>query len=176
MTTEATAVGADGGGDAMRPGTSDPHRSRQRALKILFQADLRGQDPRDVLTAIVGDPRAAAMLDDADDDAAVGAGLGRVDDYAARLVRGVATHRAELDRLIEKFARRWTVARMPVVDRNVLRLGAYELLHEDLSPAVVINEAVEIAKDLSTDNSARFVNGVLESIRRTRGTAEATET
>ena len=107
------------------------------------------------------------MLDDvdADEDAPV---LEVVDDYAARLVQGVAVHRPDLDRLIEKFARRWTVARMPVVDRNVLRLGAYELLHEDLSPAVVIDEALELAKDLSTDNSARFVNGVLESVRRWR--------
>jgi N utilization substance protein B len=81
-------------------------------------------------------------------------------------VRGVGDHRGDLDRVIEQFARRWTVARMPVVDRNVLRLGAYELLHEDTSAAVVIDEAVEFAKDLSTENSARFVNGVLESIRK----------
>lgn len=150
---------------APRPGTTDPRRSRQRALKILFQADLRGQDPRDALTAIVGDPQAAAMLDDldADDPAAT---IEPLDDYAVRLVEGVATYGAELDRLIEKFARRWTVARMPVVDRNVLRLGSYELLHEQISPAVVIDEALEMAKALSTDNSARFVNGVLESVRR----------
>lgn len=148
-----------------RPGTTDPRRSRQRALKILFQADLRGQDPRDALAAIMDDPRASAMLDDVDADE-LDAEVAVVDDYAATLVEGVATHAPELDRLIEKFARRWTVARMPVVDRNVLRLGAYELLHEDLSSAVVIDEALELAKALSTDNSARFVNGVLESVRR----------
>ncbi len=151
--------------DGPRPGTTDPRRSRQRALKILFQADLRGQDPRDALAAIQGDPRASAMLDDVDADE-LATEVVAVDDYAATLVEGVATHAPELDRLIEKFARRWTVARMPVVDRNVLRLGAYELLHEDLSSAVVIDEALELAKALSTDNSARFVNGVLESVRR----------
>lgn len=156
-----------GTGDAPRPGTTDPQRSRQRALKILFQADLRGQDPRDALAAIMDDPRASEMLDDVDDDTRP-AGEAAVDAYAVRLVEGVATHRPDLDRLIEKFARRWTVARMPVVDRNVLRLGAYELLHEDLSPAVVIDQALELAKALSTDNSARFVNGVLESVRRWR--------
>jgi N utilization substance protein B len=159
------AEGENGAADAPRPGTTDPRRSRQRALKILFQADLRGQDPRDALASIMGDPRATSLLDDVDADEGERDEI-RVDDYAARLVEGVAVHRPDLDRLIEKFARRWTVARMPVVDRNVLRLGAYELLHEDLSPAVVIDEALELAKDLSTDNSARFVNGVLESVRR----------
>lgn len=152
-------------GGAPRPGTTDPRRSRQRALKILFQADLRGQDPREALAAIVEDPRASAMLDDVDAEE-LSVDTGPIDDYAVRLVEGVATHAAELDRLIEKFARRWTVARMPVVDRNVLRLGSYELLHEEISSAVVIDEALEMAKALSTDNSARFVNGVLESVRR----------
>ena len=156
-----------GPGAVPRPGTADPRRSRHRALRILFQADLRGQDPRDALAAIVDDPHATAMLDDVDADEPATIAPD-VDAYAARLVEGVAVHGPDIDRLIEKFARRWTVARMPVVDRNVLRLGAYELLHEDLSPAVVIDEALELAKALSTDNSARFVNGVLESVRRWR--------
>lgn len=154
-----------GAGGTPRPGTTDPRRSRQRALKILFQADLRGQDPRNALAAILDDPQATSMLDDVDADEAMPEAE-RLDAYAVRLVEGVATHRPDLDRLIERFARRWTVARMPVVDRNVLRLGAYELLHEQLSSAVVIDEALELAKALSTDNSARFVNGVLESVRR----------
>lgn len=150
---------------APRRGTSDPRRSRLHALKVLFQADLRGQDPRDALTAISDDERAVALLDDADDGEAADGPV--IDDYAAGLVRGVAKHRDDLDGIIERFARRWTIGRMPVVDRNVLRLGAYELLHEtDLPPAVVIDEAVELAKELSTDNSARFVNGVLESVRQ----------
>lgn len=157
---------SSGAGPTPRPGTSDPRRSRRRALKVLFQADLRGQDPRDVLAAITDDPDAVALLDDIDDGAAEGRRQ-PLDAYAVQLVEGVATHRIDLDRTIERFARRWTIARMPVVDRNVLRLGAYELLHEpDLSPAVVIDEALELAKDLSTDNSGRFVNGVLESVRR----------
>ena len=161
---------SSGAARSPRPGTSDPRRSRQRALKVLFQADLRGQDPRAVLTAIADDPHALSLLDDADVD-----GEGRptpdLDAYARSLVEGVGAHLAEVDEVIERFARRWTVARMPVVDRNVLRLATYELLHEvDLSAAVVIDEAVELAKGLSTDNSARFVNGVLEAVRRWRGT------
>lgn len=155
--------------DTPRPGTTDPHRSRARALKVLFQADLRGQDPRDTLTKVIADPDALALLDDEDIDEVDGPGGKRrraIDGYAEQLVRGVGEHRDDLDRLIERFARRWTVARMPVVDRNLLRLATYELLHENTSPAVVIDEALEMAKDLSTDNSGRFVNGVLESIRK----------
>ena len=161
------------GRDRLRPGTRDPHRSRERALKVLFQADLRGEDPRDALARVLADPDAVALLDDVDVDdtdtdrlAAARHRPDPLDEYAQQLIEGVGVHRDELDGLIERFARRWTVARMPVVDRNLLRLAAYELLHEDTAPAVVIDEALELAKDLSTDNSVRFVNGVLESVRR----------
>jgi hypothetical protein len=82
------------------------------------------------------------------------------------LVLGVADHEPRIDALIGRFARRWQIHRMPVLDRNVLRLGTYELLFEETSPAVVINEAVNLAKALSTDDSGRYVNGVLEAIRR----------
>lgn len=146
-----------------RTDTRDPRRSRERALKILFQADLRGDDPVRTLDEVTADPHARAMLDDLDDrpgDAAP------IDAFTRRLVEGVSEHRPEIDRTIERFARRWAIHRMPVVDRTVLRLATFELLHEDTSPAVVINEAVELAKSLSTDDSGRYVNGVLESVRR----------
>lgn len=147
-----------------RPGTRDPRRSRQRALKILFQADLRRQRPGEVLDRIAGDPEAVAMLDDADKES--DASRATLDEYAIQLVRGVDAALNELDDVIGRFARNWTVERMPTVDRNVLRLGAYELLHEDTSAAVVIDEALELAKALSTDDSRRFVNGILESVRQ----------
>jgi N utilization substance protein B len=89
-----------------------------------------------------------------------------IDGFTRRLVEGVSANRAEIDQTIERFARRWAIHRMPVVDRTVLRLATFELLHEDTSPAVVINEAVDLAKSLSTDDSGRYVNGVLESVRR----------
>ena len=89
-----------------------------------------------------------------------------VDGFTRTLVAGVEAHRDALDALIQRFARHWAISRMPVVDRTVLRLAAYELVHEDTAPAVVINEAVELVKELSTQDSGRFVNGVLESIRR----------
>lgn len=173
-----------------RTDTRDPRRSRERALKILFQADLRGDDAVHTLDEVAGDPYARAMLDDLDDlhdeidavadvesqarlDADSGTTLetparnvAPIDAFTRRLVEGVSAHRAEIDQTIERFARRWAIHRMPVVDRTVLRLATFELLHEDTSPAVVINEAVDLAKSLSTDDSGRYVNGVLESVRR----------
>lgn len=173
-----------------RTDTRDPRRSRERALKILFQADLRGDDAVETLDEIADDPYARAMLDDLDDlhdetdtvadvesqarlDAEAGSTLETparrippIDGFTRRLVEGVTAHRAEIDATIERFARRWAIHRMPVVDRTVLRLATFELLHDDTSPAVVINEAVEMAKALSTDDSGRYVNGVLESVRR----------
>lgn len=78
------------------------------------------------------------------------------------LVEGVDAHRAEIDELIGAVARGWTIERMPVVDRNVLRIGAYELLwRDDVPDKVAIDEAVELAKELSTEGSSAFVNGVL---------------
>ncbi len=170
-----------------RRDTRSPHRSRERALKILFDADVRGQQPLQALERVVADPAALAILDDLDADdlvadeprseppasgdreAPAATAAPALDGFARRLVEGVHDHRESLDATIEAHARRWTVARMPVVDRNVLRLAAYELLHEDTSPAIVIDEAVELAKALSTEKSARFVNGVLEAIRRDAG-------
>jgi transcription antitermination protein NusB len=169
-----------------RVDTRDPRRSRERALKILFQADIRGVPAGEVLDRIVDDPRAWVLLDELDPDEAaeLGADLdpaaagadpepraaGRrapeLDGFTRSLVRGVSDHRVQLDELIQRYARRWSVGRMPVIDRNVLRLGAYELAYESTSPAVVINEVIELAKRLSTEDSGRYVNGVLESVRK----------
>lgn len=90
-------------------------------------------------------------------------------EFAAALVRGVHRHREEIDALIAEHARGWTLGRMPVVDRNLLRMGLYEVLHDDDVPtAVAIDEAVRLAKELSTDDSGRYVNGVLARIADTR--------
>lgn len=157
-------VPAAAAGEPPRPGTRDPHRSRTRALKVLFQADVRDQDASLAVAEIATDPAALALLDDLDDDGDLpGDGI---DDYARRLVDGVATTRTRLDEVIGERAHRWEVDRMPIVDRNILRLGTWELLYEDTAPAVVIDEALELAKDLSTDKSSSFVNGVLEAVRR----------
>ena len=154
-----------------RTDTSDPRRSRQRALRVLYQADLRGTSPQETLDRLDADPRSRSMLDDIDvlealDDSADAPDAPLIDGFARRLVLGVAEHRDEIDALIARFARRWSIRRMPVVDRTVLRLATYELVHEPTPPAVVIDEAVNAAKTLSTDDSGRYINGVLESIRK----------
>jgi transcription antitermination protein NusB len=124
------------------------HEARRRALTALYEADVRRR------------PLAGALDRVADDEHA-----DPLDAFAESLVTGVAAHQAEIDAVITRFARGWSLERMPIVDRNVLRLGVYELLHvESTPPAVVIDEAVELAKELSTDDSPRYVNGVLSAI------------
>jgi N utilization substance protein B len=89
------------------------------------------------------------------------------DDYACSLVTGVDTHREEIDAMVSKYAVGWSLERMPAVDRALLRLGVYELLHcQDVPVGVVISEAVELASQFSTDDSSRFVNGVLGAIAK----------
>lgn len=128
-------------------------KARKRALDILYAAELRGDDP------------VAAL------DAAIAEGEGPTNDYTATLVRGVAAHRSEIDELVAGSAQGWSLDRMPAVDRNVLRLGVFELLHvEDVPDAVAISEAMNLVRDLSTDESPAFVNGVLGSIQRSHTT------
>ena len=123
---------------------------RKRAVDVLYEADLRGADAVTLLAERVGSPDVPP-----------------VNDYTIALVEGITANRARIDELISEHAEGWTLARMPAVDRAVLRLGVYELLWAaDVDDAVAINEAVELAKQLSTDDSPRFVNGVLDSIAR----------
>lgn len=86
--------------------------------------------------------------------------------FADPLIRGVIEHRADLDERIKKYARNWDLHRIAVVDRNILRLAIYEMLHrEDIPPVVSINEAVDIAKKFSTEDSGKFVNGILDRVK-----------
>ena len=169
---------------ARRTAPRGPRRARLHALKILYQADLRGLTPQEALGRLEGDPWGLGLLDDRDQaeatgptagSAAVGGARRRrrrdesdspLDELARRLVLGVHGHRAPIDALISRHARRWAINRMPVIDRSLLRLATFELLDRQLPAAVVINEAVDLAKSLSTDDSGRFVNGVLDAIRR----------
>jgi N utilization substance protein B len=117
--------------------------ARERALALLYEAESKGISPRDVVAALPVAP----------------------DPFAADLVEGVGDNEAQLDERIGGVARGWTVARMPAIDRALLRIGCYELLHEPGTPtAVIINEAVELATRFSTDDSGRFVNGVLSKL------------
>jgi N utilization substance protein B len=96
-----------------------------------------------------------------------------VPEYASRLIEGVVANLDDLDRLLARLSESWTLARMPAVDRNVLRLGAYELLHcPDVPEGVAVSEAVEMAGRLSTEESAAFVNGVLAKVLQEPGAAQ----
>ena len=87
-------------------------------------------------------------------------------DFMESLVKGVIEHREEIDEMIVKYAKNWNLGRMAVIDRNILRLAAYEMMFRaDIPPVVSINEAVDIAKKYSTDDSGKFVNGILDQIR-----------
>lgn len=122
-------------------------KARKRALDVLYEADVRGTSALDT---------AAERLAQADPP---------IPAYAVTLVEGVVVHRDRIDELISTYAEGWILDRMPAVDRNVLRIGIYELLYEPAVPdAVAISEAVELAKKLSTEESPRFVNGLLARV------------
>jgi N utilization substance protein B len=129
-------------------------KARKRALDMLYESDLRGTDPlsttRDRLAQ--ADPP--------------------VPEYAVTLVEGVTERRDRIDELLTTYAEGWTLDRMPAVDRNILRVAIYELLwRDDVPDAVAIDEAVELAKELSTDESPKFVNGLLGRLQYLKGIA-----
>ncbi|MCZ2828169.1 transcription antitermination factor NusB [Modestobacter sp. VKM Ac-2986] len=124
-------------------------KARKRAVDVLYEADLRRSDPLAVLRDRVAD------------------GNPPVPDHAVRLVEGVVEQQTRIDELIEAHASGWSLDRLPDVDRAILRMAVYELLWvDDVPDAVVIDEAVELAKTLSTDDSPSYVNGVLGGIVR----------
>ena len=128
-------------------------KARKRALDILFEAELRGLPTLELLS----ERQSVSEVP--------------VQPYAADLVRGVATHRERIDELISWNLVDWTLERMPAVDRNILRIGVYELLWAaDVPDGVAISEAVALAQNLSTDNSPSFVNGVLARIKAEKPT------
>ncbi|MDQ2737350.1 MAG: transcription antitermination factor NusB [Actinomycetota bacterium] len=123
-------------------------KARKRALDVLYAADARNSDPLDVLGERIDTVEAAPL-----------------GEYAEVLVRGYAAHAEVIDDLLDEYAEGWTLERMPAVDRAILRIAVYELVYSaDVPPAVAVDEAVELAKSLSTDNSPRFINGVLGQI------------
>ncbi len=122
-------------------------KARKRAVDVLYAADLRGADPLELLRERV------ALADPP------------VPDHAVRLVEGAVAHARRIDELIEQHARGWSLERLPDVDRAILRMAVFELLWaDDVPDAVVIDEAVELARTLSTDDSPAYVNGVLGAI------------
>ena len=134
------------------------HLSRRAALQVLYASDLGGASGGAALSIDEVFTRVAASFDLP--ESARG--------FARELVRGVDAERPALDERIAAHTRNWRVARMAAVDRNVLRLAAWELLHTDTPAEVVIDEAVELARDFGTERSAAFVNGVIDALARDR--------
>ena len=137
-----------------RAGMSTRTKARKGALDVLYEAEMRGEQPSVVLT------RRTERADPP------------VREYTARLVEGYQAHAEEVDHLLATYSEGWTLSRMPAVDRNLLRLAVYELCHEpDVDAPVAISEAVELATSLSTDESPKFVNGLLAKIAEVVRTA-----
>lgn len=124
-------------------------RARELALQLLYQVDLVGLDASEEGTAWL-------RSEERDHETR---------EFAWRLVEGTVEHRSQIDEVIQRVARNWEISRMAVIDRNVLRLAAFELLHcPDIPPKVAINEAIELGKRFSTQNSGAFINGILDKI------------
>lgn len=131
------------GGATGTTGVGGRRSARERALGLLYEAEAKELDPTDVLADVPVPP----------------------DAFVVTVVRGVGAHRERIDALIAAHAIDWAVERMPVIDRTLLRMATFELLElDDVPTAVVISEAVELAKQYSTDESGRFVNGVLAAV------------
>jgi transcription antitermination protein NusB len=138
--------------------------ARRLALDVLYEAEIRDELPLEAWDVRTHDGWVIPAADDSDlalPDVTPEAAA----EYARKLVEGVQEHQADIDALIARYADHWTIARMPVIDRNLLRIAMFELLwRDDIPVAVAINEAVELAKSLSTDDSGRFINGLLGKI------------
>ena len=124
----------------------DPRsQSRERALTLLYEADTKNVSGHTVIAGLVEPPDTISLL----------------------IVRGVADNQEVIDGLISEHADGWTMNRMPCLDRNILRMATFELLHRlDIPQAVILDEAVQLAKTFSTDDSSRYVNGVLSAIAK----------
>jgi len=135
--------------------SSERRQARERALGLLYEAETKSQSP----SALVAEQVVAP------------------DPFAVDVVNGVETNQAEIDALITRFAKNWPLARMPALDRTLLRMGVYELTHRpDVPTGVVLSEIVDLASEYSTDDSGPFVNGVLAAIAaevRTDGDPQA---
>ena len=130
-------------------------KARKRALDLLFEAEARGVNVADLLSERLAQPVTEAPLNP----------------YTATLVSGVVAHWRDINELLDTYSQGWPVARMPAVDRAILRIGAFEVLYAvDLPEAVAISEAVALATALSTDDSPKFVNGLLGRLAQVKPT------
>lgn len=131
------------------------HKAREQALQVLFQWDARKNSAQESIDAFYG------SLSSED-----GGARSDCDPFLEQLVKGTVADISEIDVQITKHAEHWRIERMPAVDRNILRLAVYEMLHTDTPPPVLIDEALELARRFSGKESVQFVNGVLDAVRR----------
>lgn len=132
-------------------------KARECALKILYAVDITKDDPEKCIETFWNTEQDAEA---------------EVKDFADKLVRGVAENIKKIDKIITQYATNWELGRMAVIDRNILRFAAYELLFlEDVPPKVSINEAIDIAKKYGDKDSGKFVNGILDKINKTERNA-----
>lgn len=132
------------------------HRSRKRALQVLFEWDMRGGD---AVEAAIRHYYDSLYSEESEKQP-------KPDRFMEELARGTAGRAQVIDRIIEAKSENWRLARMPVVDRNILRLAIYELTESSLPAPVVIDEALELAKQFSGDESISFINGILDAVKR----------
>ena len=147
-------VGKDGEKVAPVRSVNLRRQARELAMQYLYQQDLAGgEDGRPILQAL-------ASLPEVGDESL------RARSFAAELAKGVLSRKEILDKKIHQYAQNWSLARIAAVDRAILRLAIYELLfREDIPPVVSINEAIDLAKNYSTSDSGRFVNGILDRVK-----------
>jgi transcription antitermination protein NusB len=139
------------------------HKAREQALQVLFQWDARKNTASESIDAFYG------SLSSEDGEV-----ITKRDAFLELLVNGTVSQIVEIDGQITRHAEHWRLERMPAVDRNILRLAVYELLHTDTPPPVLIDEAIELARRFSGKESVQFVNGVLDAVRRDRDTGGQT--
>ena len=133
-------------------------KARELALQFLYRLDITKEDPAGALIYFWQEHRAEK----------------RIKEFAAKLIQGTIGKISGIDRLISKYAQNWQLKRMAVIDRNILRLGTFELkFTEDVPPKVAINEAVELAKRYGDTESGKFVNGILDKIHKSEVSASA---
>jgi N utilization substance protein B len=158
-----------------RVGMGKRREARERAVQFLFQHDLNPPEDLEAALEVFWESQRSAALAGEKGGATWGetvelppptADEAAVRVFADPLIRGALEHREESDALIKKHAKNWELHRIAAVDRNILRLAIYEMLHrQDIPPIVSINEAVDVAKKFSTQDSGKFVNGILDKIK-----------
>ncbi len=134
---------------------SSRRTSRHRAVQVLYQCDMRELDPDQAIAAFYG-----SLYSEENEEQLLN------DSFMEALVRGSMLKKSEIDERISKYSERWRIERMPAVDRNILRLAIFEIIQGETPAAVVIDEALELARKFSGEESVPFINGVLDSVRK----------